>query len=419
MSSFDDELMGVGSGGSGSAMQGFAATEKELNSTNKDSLVFPTDMTKQFYPEAIKFSIYERSGVSYDVTKDKIINAAQSHYEFYSTEYELSSAKRKAADEFSRLSKDSGKSKKANQDSRTAYSNMVMAESNLETKRVEKEDATEKLKDHAMTIPEQYQEEQSLKKTQDRLIQSIYLAMPESVNFAEGVDWQGTDLGVIGGVRSGALGMGNALDYGVLTGAGAVLGGAAGLGASMIPGISGIAGTVLGAVLGNNTVQTGIESTLGVKTNPFKEQTFQGVGFRPFDFTFNFKARDQTDVKTIQNIISAFRSYSKPTFKEGSEGSIFKYPHEFRIEFLTFDDSDSVETYITNQYLPEIKFCICQTVNTNFTAAGWRSFEGGAPSDITLQMTFQETEIITGEDVFGNTTEGRFKDYKGSGKGRF
>ena len=86
---------------------------------------------------------------------------------------------------------------------------------------------------------------------------------------------------------------------------------------------------------------------------------------------------------------------------------------------ITFDDSDSVETYITNQYLPEIKFCICQTVNTNFTAAGWRSFEGGAPSDITLQMTFQETEIITGEDVFGNTTEGRFKDYKGSGKGRF
>ena len=388
---------------------------EEVSNDAKDSLVFPTDMTKQFYPEAIKFSIYERSGVSYDVTKDKIINAAQSHYEFYSAEYELSSAKRKADE----LSKDSGKSKKANQDSRTAYGNMVMAKSNLETKRAEKEDATEKVKDRFMTMPEQYQEEQSLKKTQDRLIQSIYLAMPESVNFAEGVDWQGTDLGVIGGVRSGALGMDNALDYGILTGAGAALGGAAGLGASMIPGISGIAGTVLGAVLGNNTVQTGIESTLGVKTNPFKEQTFQGVGFRPFDFTFNFKARDQTDVKTIQNIISAFRSYSKPTFKEGSEGSIFKYPHEFRIEFLTFDDSDSVETYITNQYLPEIKFCICQTVNTNFTAAGWRSFEGGAPSDITLQMTFQETEIITGEDVFGNTTEGRFADYKGSGKGRF
>jgi hypothetical protein len=406
-----DDWLGMSSG-----MDNARGTDfEEVSNDAKDSLVFPTDMTKQFYPEAIKFSIYERSGVSYDVTKDKIVNAAQSHYEFISADKDLFTAKRKAEE----LAKNSGKSDKANGEFQSAHNKVVKAADVLEQKTKKKDAETGELKKHTMTIPEKYQEEQSLKKTQDRLIQSIYLAMPESVNFAEGVEWQGTDLGVIGGARSGAIVKSNALDYGVLTGAGAALGGAAGLGASMIPGISGIAGTVLGAVLGNNTIQTGIESTLGVKTNPFKEQTFQGVGFRPFDFTFRFIARDQTDVKTIQNILSAFRSYSKPTFKEGSQGSIFKYPHEFRIEFLTFDDNDSVENYITNPYLPEIKFCICQTVNTNFTAAGWRSFEGGAPTDITVQMTFQETEIITGEDVFGNTTEGRFKNYKGAGKGRF
>ena len=74
------------------------------------------------------------------------------------------------------------------------------------------------------------------------------------------------------------------------------------------------------------------------------------------------------------------------------------------------DDNDS---YITNPYLPELKMCVCTGVNTNFSqSGGWRSFEGGAPVDISLQLTFSETEIITGEDVLGETKAGRFKDTK-------
>ena len=414
MASFDDMIMGVGSGGSGSAMQNFAATEEELNSTAKDSLIFPTDMTKKFYPEAIKFSIYERSGVSYDGVKELFKSAYQTGGAYLEADSERVLAK----DQIEKLSEEIN-SLDLSTNEGLARLEAIGAEANVaDAKRLAAVQAIESHKIIGKAIAKTTQaeftkarEEQSLKKTQDRLIQSIYLAMPESVNFAEGVEWQGTDLGVVGGLKSGALNMDNALDYGVLTGAGAALGGAAGLGASMIPGISGIAGTVLGAVLGNNTIQTGIESTFGVKTNPFKEQTFQGVGFRPFDFSFNFRARSQSDVIVIQDIIRAFRSYSKPTFKEGSNGSIFKYPKEFRIEFLTIDDNNS---YVTNDYLPEIKFCICTAINTNFTAQGWKSFEGGAPTDITLQMTFQETEIVTGEDVDGDTEIGRFADYGGN-----
>ena len=69
---------------------------------------------------------------------------------------------------------------------------------------------------------------------------------------------------------------------------------------------------------------------------------------------------------------------------------------EFLIEFLTIGVDNSYET---NKYIPQIKFCVCTAVNTNFTGTGWRSFKDGAPTEITLQLTFQETEIITGEDV--------------------
>ena len=363
-----------------------------------NTLVFPQDMQKEFYPEAIKFSVYERHGVDYEKFKKKVKTAFESGVNFLEAESVLVQSK----DDLEKLSTSRG----------TEAFNAVEDKNKAEKSRNEKRKiAKDKLNDVGSDLAE-IKEENKLEKTLERHLQSIYLAMPESVNFVEGVEWQGSDLGVVGGFKSGALSLDKGLaDYGILTGGGAALGGAAGLGASLIPGISGIAGTVVGAVLGGSGLQSGIESTFGVKTNPFKEQTFQGVGFRPFDFTFNFRARSQSDVYVIQDIIRAFRSYSKPTFKEGSNGSIFKYPKEFRIEFLTINDDN---TYETNEYLPEIKFCICTNVNTNFTAQGWKSFEGGAPVDISLQMTFQETEIVTGEDVDGNTNVGRFKEYGGN-----
>ena len=63
--------------------------------------------------------------------------------------------------------------------------------------------------------------------------------------------------------------------------------------------------------------------------------------------------------------------------------------------------------------MPEIKYCICTSVNTNFATKEWRSFEGGAPVEVSLQLDFEETELITKEDVEGDTKVGRWAE-KGS-----
>ena len=42
---------------------------------------------------------------------------------------------------------------------------------------------------------------------------------------------------------------------------------------------------------------------------------------------------------------------------------------------------------------------VCKSVNTNYTTAGWRSFENGAPTSVTLQLGFEEIDIITSDDV--------------------
>ena len=47
----------------------------ELSEDN--SLVFPQDMEKQFYPESIKFGIYERQGPSYSALKKNVSASTQ------------------------------------------------------------------------------------------------------------------------------------------------------------------------------------------------------------------------------------------------------------------------------------------------------------------------------------------------------
>jgi hypothetical protein len=351
---------------------------EEFGDLSQGTLIFPQDMEKQFYPEAIKFSVLERQGPSYSKLKGNVESSArQAKDALLAKENKPSAEKTAAANAL-------GAVKAVSNGTRTLVSGAVSSIGSALTE-------ITKL---------------SNEPTVEKHIQSVYLNMPASVVFNEAVGWQGADLGVIGALKSGAGGA-NALENGLLSGAGGAIG--AGLGGALgaIPGISGMASAVVGTVLGSGALQNGIESTFNVKANPYKEQTFQGVDFRSFDFTFTLRARSQSDVDVIQQIIRAFRRYSKPTFEKGTGGAVFSYPKEFKIEFLTIDEDNAYET---NEYLPEIKYCVCNTVNTNFSGTGWKSFEGGAPVDISLQLTFQETEIITGEDVMGETEVGRHKD---------
>ena len=107
-----------------------------------------------------------------------------------------------------------------------------------------------------------------------------------------------------------------ALGAGALDSAGAILGGAVG---GIIGG--GVAGAVLGTILGASSSLGGaVESAFDIKANPYKEQTFQGVGFRPFEFSFTFRPRNETEVEAVHDIITTFRAYSKPSFKNRKKG---------------------------------------------------------------------------------------------------
>ena len=149
-------------------------------------------------------------------------------------------------------------------------------------------------------------------------------------------------------------------------------------------------------------------------SNPYEEMMFSGITFRTFNFDFVFRPESLDEIKVVDNIIKAFRRYSRPSFtSEKNLGkSIMNYPMEYGIEFLTADEGNTEfkgqgpkepaagEVYTRNKHLPRIKTCVCEKVSTNYTAQGvWAAYNSGAPVAISLSLGFKEKELVMDTDV--------------------
>ena len=233
----------------------------------------------------------------------------------------------------------------------------------------------------------------------EKQIASIYLPMPENVTFSETADWQTAEIGSLMAAATGKAGSSddieNLLKHGVGA-AGTILGGGAGALVSKVLGGGLLGGAVLGTLSGASGLQSGIETTVKLTTNPFKEQAFKGIPFRPFEFAWTFSARNFNEVGKVKDIINLIRQHSRPEY-EGDDKLLFKYPHYYTITFLTKLSGEG--TLSRNEYLPRLKTCVLKSINTNFATAGWHSFEAGAPTSITLQLGFEEIDIITHNDI--------------------
>ena len=347
-------------------------------SATNESIIFPSDLNNlKFYPEQMKFSIFKRSGISLEKVTNRL---GADIKKFTSANPDLDKTQKE---------QDERKAAGDNQDDQDKLGRAFISSAKGFGEIVEK-GVQERKKGYHTETP----------------IVNIWLPMAKEVTFNDSVSWAGTDLGGMGALLQGEV---------VAGGAAAALSMAA-LGASSAGG--GILGKILGSsvggtiagVLAADGLQKGIESAVGIKANPYKEQTFEGIDFRKFSFSYMFQPKNQTEVNDLDTVIRSFRAYSKPSISEVSNG-IFNYPHEFQIEFLTHD-SGGQDTLETNIHLPELKYCICTNVSTNFATREWRSFDGGAPVEISLQLDFEETELITQEDVLGNTKVGRFSTGK-------
>ena len=133
----------------------------------------------------------------------------------------------------------------------------------------------------------------------------------------------------------------------------------------------------------------------GRATNPYMEVLFNKAEMRTFDYNFTFTPRSEDETLDVQKIIKMFRFHMMPELR-GSNSRFLTLPSTFDIHYM-YQMTPSLAT--ENQFYNKIATCVLTSCDVNYTPNGVKSFASGAPTQITMNLSFMETEQLTKQHV--------------------
>ena len=233
----------------------------------------------------------------------------------------------------------------------------------------------------------------SVRKTTTRIKDSIALYLPANVTDTTQANYEDTPTGILGVAATDLISTGKAFanDDFEATGAGAakLLKEAMGqilrnLGGGFVESLTGAEGAI---PLANKI--------FGQADNPFVEVFFDSMNVRSFTYNFNFAPRNEAETNEIQQIIQLFRFHMAPEM-QATNSRYLTLPSEFDIHYMY--KANNGQSY-ENDFYGRIGTCVLENVTTNYTPDGVKSFASGAPTRITMNLTFRETELLTKEKI--------------------
>ena len=229
--------------------------------------------------------------------------------------------------------------------------------------------------------------------TTTRISDSVAIYLPPNVQDSLGATYNDTETGMLGFAAAAGLDFSNAVgakDYEAA--ANALVGGAAGVlteGAKK-------AGAALAETLAGAEGAAGmVNRVFGQADNPYVEVLFQAMEVRTFTYNFTFAPRSEEETKDVQEIIQLFRFHMVPEL-QGGQSRFLTLPSEFDIHYM-YIGKDGTNT--ENEYYNKIATCVCTNVTVDYTPGKVSSFTDGAPTQITMGITFKETETLTKDKV--------------------
>ena len=268
-----------------------------------DSLIYPIEMRpERFYPEAMCFTVKKRIGISLDDVAEEV----QSSVNTVSEKVKEQNRKDMANESLNQQEKAENKQKfeaSANKD------NLV-------------EIIGGEFVDGTKRVGVRYAEQKRIHRqnTTENNIGHIYLNMPQQIAYDDSISWDAKPLGAIGAIMDS--GLGTAAAGGAVGTAGNIAGaGIGGMLAGLVTKLKIPMGIGLGAFAGGmagGSVQSGLEATLGMTSNPYEEMMFSGITFRSFTFDFIFRPEDGKEIEVVDKIIKTFRRYSRPSLQKQS-----------------------------------------------------------------------------------------------------
>lgn len=135
-----------------------------------------------------------------------------------------------------------------------------------------------------------------------------------------------------------------------------------------------------------------LSKTSGTAANPKKEQLFQEVDFRTFNFNYQFFPRSKEEAANIQRIIKTFKLHMHPEYMKNTGQFLYIYPSEFDIVYY--------QNGVENLNLHRHTSCVLTDMQVSYTGQGqFNAFADGMPVQINVNLTFKELALLTKETV--------------------
>ena len=218
-----------------------------------------------------------------------------------------------------------------------------------------------------------------------KTLKSIYLPIPLNISANAEAKYDGFDFGTEA-TKLGAAAIGAVADLGTK----AI--------ATRFGNIAGALGTQIKSIADKaSTFALNVSSAKqGKIVNPHKQLLFKGVELRNFTFQYKLVARNETETNTIDYIIRLLRYHMLPDLGTGfagvGSGLALIYPSEFDMAFYMYDDNGNPKL---NPYLPAISTCVLTKMDVTYGEKEIVSHADGSPVELTLSLSFQETQVMT------------------------
>jgi len=229
--------------------------------------------------------------------------------------------------------------------------------------------------------------------TTSRITDSVAIYLPADVKSDVQATYQGSDMGLLGFLALGGADVINQIKERDFEGAADNFLGMGERALSEMIKKAGIA--AVGGAFGTSGTTEVFNKIFGQTPNPFLEVAFQNLGLRQFDYTFNFKPRSAEETEEVKAIIQLFRFHMTPELR-GTNHRYMTLPSTFDIHYMYQSNPESATE---NTFYNKIATCVLEGCDVNYTPTGVKSFESGAPTEITMGLKFKETELLTKQKI--------------------
>lgn len=212
--------------------------------------------------------------------------------------------------------------------------------------------------------------------TLKRIKDVITLHIQEKPSTSYSIEYQGQDIGTIGGLLAGGTSATDMTESMRDIGKDAGQAGIAGLVTMVSSAFGGPAGTLL-------------ELGTKQKTNSFREQVFQYVNPRNFSFRHTFMPRSEEEAANVKRILNLFKFHMHPELSAG--GLFYVYPSEFEIKYFYKEKE--------NTYFDKISSCVLEDMSVDYGGDIFSTFQDGNPVEVNLTLKFRELELLTKDRI--------------------